>query len=1056
MIKYKKIKIVIFLIIFSICIFFTTQICNADEIVDKEIIEEGEYRILSAQDNNKVFDIVGGYRKSGTLLELWDKNYGMNQTFYLKRYSDNSYEIIARHSNLSLDVYGNEKKEGTAVEQYYSNGQNNQRWFIKKADDNYYNIISKASGLCLDINTGNVRNGSLIQIYNKNNSITQKFLFEKINNEIKPEKTIDDGVYQIKMFSNPDFCLDIGSASQKNGVSVGVWKNNKAFNQRFIFQYDNDGYYSIKALHSNLCLDVFNGDILNGTDVIQWKENNGTNQKWILHQNDDGSFYIVSKGNELFLNVANNSNFYGANINTSNKLREEKYRKFIIEKIDFKNSQKVLEDGTYQLISTANRELCLDVEGASKSNGANIELWKNNKAFNQKFRISYIDGYYRIQAEDSGKVLDVHGAGFVGGTNVEQYSSNNGDNQKWIIEKTDEGYYKIVSKCNELYLTTDSTVKYGSNVYVGNEKTGIQDFIIQEIEVIPEGTYKIRTSLNNNTYFDVEGYSNADNANISLYNNCNQKNQMFSVKYVNDNYFKLVAVNSGLVLTNLDGNLVQKKDLEEESQLWKAERDDSGQLKLKNKFTDKYIIIEGNGKNGDNVGILGDKNSGTSLIFEDITKGVVGSYGKSGLYYQGDSRGQDLKYYKYGCGENVYFATFTVHGFEDNWNWDGWELQWIANNFYNKLVNDKNEVIAKNWTIFIFPTVNPDGLNYGTGNNGPGRTTFYSSSPTHQGIDINRCWQTDSSYKTFTTSRNYNGTSGFQAYEAAALRDFLLNHKSTTGRTILVDLHGWENSLIGSTDVLTYFANYFPDATKKYESYGQQYMITWGRNVLGAQVGLVELPTWIGSHNDVVNADLSGKYINSCLNMLNGISVNNRVNSTPNSDILHANLGSNKSNSKLEEFGIATAGAINKGKPTLDQVNDYKNLEIDSGVYIIPGYEDGIIGLINSVANNEYGINDNNYLILVSENANQNKYDIFLNKLIDSNNSYLISSLGELYFKDELTNEIVSNIYEFMDGYQTYDYAEYENKMLIDIPKNNDGKLKNTEIMDSLIELIKE
>ena len=64
--------------------------------------------------------------------------------------------------------------------------------------------------------------------------------------------------------------------------------------------------------------------------------------------------------------------------------------------------------------------------------------------------------------------------------------------------------------------------------------------------------------------------------------------------------------------------------------------------------------------------------------------------------------------------------------------------------------------------------------------------------------------------------------------------------------------------------------------------------------------------------------------------------------------------------------------------------------------------------------------------------------------------------MGELYFRDELTNEIVSNIYEFMDGHQTYDYVEYEDKMIIDIPKNNDGKLKNTEIMDSLIELIEE
>ena len=119
------------------------------------------------------------------------------------------------------------------------------------------------------------------------------------------------------------------------------------------------------------------------------------------------------------------------------------------------------------------------------------------------------------------------------------------------------------------------------------------------------------------------------------------------------------------------------------------------------------------------------------------------------------------------------FATFAIHGYEDEWNKDGQELVEIANDFYKALINnDTDYSIAEKWTIYIFPGVNQDGLNNGWTNNGPGRTTLYSQAPGNKGIDLNRCWQKGNQYTRYTDNRNYNGTSGFQAYEAQALRDF--------------------------------------------------------------------------------------------------------------------------------------------------------------------------------------------------------------------------------------------------------------------------------------------
>lgn len=254
-----------------------------------------------------------------------------------------------------------------------------------------------------------------------------------------------------------------------------------------------------------------------------------------------------------------------------------------------------------------------------------------------------------------------------------------------------------------------------------------------------------------------------------------------------------------------------------------------------------------------------------------------GIYGKSGLKIAGKG-GSDLKYYKFGSGENVFFATFAMHGYEDLWGKDGEELVTIANNFYNKLIADADVSLADKWTIYIFPGVNQDGLKSGWTNNGPGRTTLFSQAPGNKGIDMNRCWQIGNSYTRYNSDRNYNGTSGFQSYEAQALRDFFVSNKSKNAQTVLVDLHGWTQQLIGDPTICAYYEKQFPENDKSSVGrYGSQYMINWARTYLAsnsraAKSALIELPNkGINGHQSVVNNNFSNRYINATLAMLKSI-----------------------------------------------------------------------------------------------------------------------------------------------------------------------------------------
>ena len=225
-----------------------------------------------------------------------------------------------------------------------------------------------------------------------------------------------------------------------------------------------------------------------------------------------------------------------------------------------------------------------------------------------------------------------------------------------------------------------------------------------------------------------------------------------------------------------------------------------------------------------------------------------GTYGTSGL-------GKDLKYYKLGNGPNVAFAVFEQHGWEDAWAYDGIELIKIAQDVIQNLSTNG---ISSNWTLFIIPYANPDGVTNGYTNNGPGRCTVTTK------IDMNRCWPAQ--FRAYYTSRNYTGDYALGAPEAQVLKKFIEDHQGN-GNKIILDIHGWLNQTYGDVQVASYFTNQFGFGHSS--TYGNGYLETWGKTI-GAQSCLVELPMPSSSASIITN-NYAGKVSNAIRNMLNDI-----------------------------------------------------------------------------------------------------------------------------------------------------------------------------------------
>lgn len=110
----------------------------------------------------------------------------------------------------------------------------------------------------------------------------------------------------------------------------------------------------------------------------------------------------------------------------------------------------LIKDGTYEIAPNYATNMRLDVSGASKDNGANVQIYKANGTNAQKWKFKHLgNDYYTITCAASGKVLDVKSGNSKPGANIQQWGSNGSNAQIWKVKKADNGSYYLCPKLNE-------------------------------------------------------------------------------------------------------------------------------------------------------------------------------------------------------------------------------------------------------------------------------------------------------------------------------------------------------------------------------------------------------------------------------------------------------------------------------------------------------------------------------------------------------------------------------------------------------------------------------
>ena len=495
-----------------------------------------------------------------------------------------------------------------------------------------------------EVNNSEMENKIEDELENKENENTQESKeeneekIENINNETeKIEKT---DILEIETIADSSInkittkltgrVVGTDGGSNANGAAINLWDDVNVSQQRFIFEYNEEGYYKIINQKSGKLLDVVGSGMSSGTAVDQWEDNGGhDNQKWIVEKTKDGYYNVISKLNGMYLTV----NGTGANCDllcVANATDEDN-QKFKIAEVKNMNEEKTIEEGTYKIVLANVPTQSLTVDGGKTNDGANVHIWEYKNVEQQQFELKYDgNGYYEIIPVHSGKRLDVVGNG--NEANVDQWSDNGGnDNQRWAIRKSDSGNYNIISKREGLYLDAyQSRTDNGTNIQVYEKSGGNgQEFKLEKIEneeiigekIVEEGTYKIVLANAPTQSLTVDGGKTSDGANVHIWKYENTPQQQFNLIYDGDGYYEIIPVHSGkrldIVGRGNEANVDQwSNNGGSDNQKWVIKESTLGNYNIISKRQNLYLdAYQSKTDNGTNIQVY-EKSGGSGQEFK--------------------------------------------------------------------------------------------------------------------------------------------------------------------------------------------------------------------------------------------------------------------------------------------------------------------------------------------------------------------------------------------------------------------------------------------------------
>ncbi|MDR1422007.1 MAG: RICIN domain-containing protein [Coriobacteriales bacterium] len=585
---------------------------DTPSLADLGLAEDTIYYLQPFASTSRLIDITGASKASGATAILWSAHYRANQQFTLIDAGDGFVYVRSESSGLVLGIQGT-IRSGAKVAQFAQADEPRLKWQITANTDGSYLLTSAANaGLALDLTGSADKNNTAIEVWTAHNGKAQRFYFVNSPYVTPPSgETIPSGYYTIALASSPGLVFDVYGNSSAAGAKIELWTSKSSPNQVFSVQIGGDGYYTLRPLNSGLYFDVYGASRLAGANTIQWTSSSRDNQRYSIVDNLDGTYSILPKHANMALTVQGTSAQAGSLIVTGPWAASapRQTQQFVFQT----PSTPVLGTGVRTITPHAATSKRIDIEGNSKSSGANVIVWSSNGGMNQKFMVvAADDGAYALRSLSSGLYLTAESSAVrqrpATGTAPAAEApatatslATFGDDQLWLPGYAIGGYTLTNKASGELLTLSGSTIVTAA----ANGSTS-QVFSLTSTNILNNESYYTFTTAGG-MVLDVGGNSIYDGGNIGLWTPKGSANQKWRIEALGGGWFifrgavsfKCMTISGG---SKSDGaNVLQLTYRRNSYEQWRLVADADGSLVIQSKSGMYLAASGGRDVSGSNV-----------------------------------------------------------------------------------------------------------------------------------------------------------------------------------------------------------------------------------------------------------------------------------------------------------------------------------------------------------------------------------------------------------------------------------------------------------------------
>ena len=388
--------------------------------------EEGAYAITYGENTKIAIDVRGGKKTDNANVILYTYGGKSNQKVYLEADGKGFYTAWILGTQKVLAQSSSSILPGTnVVQKTYVAGAATQLWALHRNSDGSYSLVNKATGLALG-SKGKTSGSNLIGTRNDGYKTTRFRLVR--------QALLTPGIVEIHPRTTSKVTLDVQKAASSGNANLLLWKDGNKLNQRFeLVAAGGTDLWRIRTASSGGWLTVNS----NGVQQVGRGATAQSNANTWRVTFKGGWYSLINKATGKALDMRYGKTNNGTMI-IAYKPNGRDSQHFSFNKVD------LIDAGMYALRNGGSRYL--DVQGASRKEGGNIDVYQKNGALNQMFIFAKKGSSWTIQNAKSGLYLTA--AASKNGANVSQKSGGSSKAQLWTLGVADGGAISIKSAAN--------------------------------------------------------------------------------------------------------------------------------------------------------------------------------------------------------------------------------------------------------------------------------------------------------------------------------------------------------------------------------------------------------------------------------------------------------------------------------------------------------------------------------------------------------------------------------------------------------------------------------